>query len=110
MLTAIVFEQGTAHRHKNIVPKPAGQCHVPTLPKFGDGTGRIRGVKVWWQLKAEQIADSNRHIAIAREIEIQLIGVGEGCEPCADEMKLTVMIEQRVDDGGQIVCNDQLFG
>ena len=66
-----------------IVAKEGGQGDMPAPPKVRDGIGLVRRVEVFWELETEHSSQSNRHVRVSREIEVDLEGESSGSEPCS---------------------------
>ena len=70
-----------AKRDVEIVHDKRAQGHVPTAPKLGDGTGGIGVVEVFGELEAHHAPETDGHVAVARKVEVDLEGVGQGDNP-----------------------------
>ena len=54
---------------------------MPAAPEINDVDGLVRGIEIDRQLDAEHKAQANGHVAVAREIKIDLKGVGQRGHP-----------------------------
>ena len=82
---------------------------MPALPKIGHARSDIGVVEVFRERKTEDVCQSQRHIGIAGEIEIQLHRVADGGEPRqprVDELCGEDSVHHAPDDVG----NEQFFG
>lgn len=70
-----------AQRDVDIIAEPGSQRHVPAPPEFRDTGGNIGVVEVFKEIKAEDPAQPDRHVAVARKVEVDLKGEGGGIEP-----------------------------
>ena len=75
------FHPVSAQRNVDIIPEPAGQGDMPTPPELRNGTGNIRIVEVFIEVKPEHLSQTDGHIRISAEIEINLEGVGQCSQP-----------------------------
>src|SRR6266851_8181766 len=73
-----------AQRKVEVVAKASGERNVPAAPELGDVSRLVRRIEILRQADSEQIAQADGHVAVAREIEIKLIGVAEHTEPRAE--------------------------
>ena len=76
-LTAAV----AAQRDIDVFPEPGGQADVPAPPELRHGAGLIGVLKVFQKVEAKQMAQTDGHIGIAGEIEIDLEGEGDSAQP-----------------------------
>lgn len=70
-----------AERDIEVVAQEGRQSHVPAPPEFNDVGGLVRRVEVHRQDDAEHTRGADRHVGIAREVEIELQRVGERAAP-----------------------------
>jgi len=94
-----------------VIPEPAAQCHVPAAPKIRDAYGRIGAVEIFGKCKSKQQAQSDSHVGIRGEIEINLKGIGNRAEPgdfCVQQLK--VEAENNVCDPAAGIGNHYFFG
>src|ERR1700721_1195227 len=61
-----------AKRDVQIVAEPARQGHMPAAPEFGDAGRTIGLVEILGKMEPKQTAQTDRHVGITREIEINL--------------------------------------
>ena len=64
-----------AQRNIYVFTEPGRKGNVPSSPKIGNAFCDIRIVEVFDKLKAEHSAQADRHIRIARKVEIDMEGV-----------------------------------
>ena len=98
-----------AQRDIDIIPEPTAQRHVPAAPELGNAAGNEGRVKVFQQVEAENVAQTDGHIAVAREVEVNLQGKGGGVHPDKQYRGLggaAVQLHQLT----QLVGNEYLFG
>ena len=60
------------HGHVNIGLAPAGQCHVPAFPEFGDVGREERPVEILHDPQAKEEAGADRDVGVAGEIEVNV--------------------------------------
>ena len=100
-----VTSQGDVH----IVPEPAAQAHVPPPPEFGDAGGNVGIVEVLREVKPEDAAQADGHVAVAGEVEIEMKNVSRRVEPGEEDGGLRAVFvggDQFIEDIGQ----QHLFG
>ena len=61
-----------AERNIHIIPEPRAKRHMPAAPKFRNAPRNVRVIEVFEEIKAEDFAESDRHIAVTREVEINV--------------------------------------
>ncbi len=69
--------QGDIH----IIPEPGAQGHMPAPPELRGAAGEEGIIEVFQQVKAEDPAQADGHIAVAGEIKVNLQGKGHGIHP-----------------------------
>ena len=74
-----------AQRDVEVVPEEAAERHVPPAPEIGDALRFIRGVEVEREPDAEEAPQADRHVRVAREIEVYLHAVSQSRRPGANE-------------------------
>ena len=79
----LVFLAHALHgqRHVKIGRKESGQRVMPSLPIFRHGMRLVRRLKVYGQVKAEHLADAQRHVTITAEVKIKLEGICQRHDP-----------------------------
>ena len=82
---------------------------MPASPEVGDGLGDIGIVEVFEELKAEHIAQTARHVGVAREVEIDLEGIGGDADPCSEHAVLVGMPEHRGGERAHLVGDEHLL-
>ena len=100
----------TPQRYIYIFGKKAGQCHVPSFPKFSNGTGFIGRIKVLRQVDIHHFSKPHCHITITAEVKINLNGIGQYQKNCLCGIQAAY---HRVTISNQIaesICNQHLFG
>src|SRR2546423_14678939 len=63
-----------------VITQPRGEGDVPALPELGEVGGEVWIVEILRQPKAQGGGAANSHIGVAREIAVNLYGVGDGRE------------------------------
>src|ERR1700745_2084374 len=69
-----------AERDVKVISKPKGERHVPASPKVGNGSGGIGIIKIFRKGESQHESESNRHIGIPAEIEINLQRIAQNSE------------------------------
>jgi len=95
-----------AQRDIDVVAQEPGQRPVPALPEVGDADRLIRGIEVLRQSNAEQQADADGHVRIAREVEIDLQAIADRGHPGFEERQDGIGRKQRIDMLGDAVGDD----
>ena len=72
---------GIGQRQEDIVAEPERQGHVPAAPELGDALRHIGGVEVLGKAETQHARQADGHVGIAREVKIDLEGVGNGPDP-----------------------------
>lgn len=67
-----------------VVSEPRGKGDVPAAPEVGDGGGSVGGIEVFCEDEPEHQSESDGHVGIAAEVEVDLHGVAERAEPSVD--------------------------
>ena len=99
-----------AERDVEVVAEPSRQRHMPPPPEVRDGRRGVRPIEILGELEAEDAAESDRHVGIPGEVEIELDGVRQRAEPRVDRRQLArVQGEDTVDDRGDAVGDDDLL-
>jgi len=57
---------------------------MPAAPEVGHAQRGIRAIEVFREAESHHASQADRHVRIAREIEIQLKGVGNDAAPCEE--------------------------
>ncbi len=70
-----------SERYVEVVPKPGGKADVPASPELGDARGKVRRAEVLGGLHTHQRAQTDCHVRVSREVEVDLDHVGGGTEP-----------------------------
>ena len=70
-----------AHGNIHVIPEPGAQGHMPSAPEFRYAGGDEGIVEVLNELKSEDPTETDSHIAVAREIEIDVQAEGDGVDP-----------------------------
>ena len=61
-----------AHRDVDVVAYPRRKRHVPAMPELADAGAHVRRIEVLREVEAQQQGYTDGHIAIAREVAINL--------------------------------------
>ena len=67
----------------HILAEPAAQGDVPAAPELGGRAGQVGVVEVVQKFEAQHTAQTDGHVGVAREVEVQLEGEGQNAQPCA---------------------------
>ena len=82
---------------------------MPTPPEVGDGGRNIGIIEILEELKAEHIAQTASHIGIAREVEVNLEGIAEDSDPCAENAVFLRIRKHGCRERAHLVCDEHLF-
>ena len=72
----------SAERDVEVFAQPGGERDVPAPPEVGDGFGAVRSVEIFREDEAEHEAESDRHVGVAAEVEVDLERVARHADPC----------------------------
>ena len=94
--------QGTGNafayqRHVHVVTQEVRQGHVPAGPELGDALRDVGLVEVLRKTKAHHQGQAQGHMAVAREVEVQLQGRDHQAEPGIAQLQGAFADEQHVD-------------
>ena len=64
-----------------VIAEPARERNVPALPEFGNAPRAVRAVEVAREMEPEHQAKANRHVAVRREVEVNLEHVRKAAPP-----------------------------
>ena len=81
---------------------------MPPPPEFGDGFGEIRIIEVLQEVEAEDPAETNGHIGIAGEIEVDVQAERHGVGPVEEHGGLGT-VPEAADKQGQTVGDENLL-
>ena len=101
---------GAAERDEEVVAQPAGQGHVPAAPEVGRVDRLVRRVEVLREPQADHDGDADGHVAVAREVEVELQRVAEGRGPAGEQPEVGVVREEVVHVGRHHVGDQHLLG
>src|ERR1700722_1463756 len=82
-------------RDVEIVAQELRQRHVPAAPEIDDAYRLVRRIEIQRQEYAEHQRDSDRHVGIAGEVEIQLKGIGQRADPGLIERRRSLIESER---------------
>ena len=86
---------------------------MPPAPEIPHGSRRIWVIKVLWIFKSDHLAESNRHVGVGREVQIQLQHVAYTSKPCSLHTWTKPLKAQRQKSGGKLsemIRENRLFG
>ena len=101
-----------AERNVEVVAQEPRQGHVPTPPEVPQRGGAVGNVEILRQQNAEHERDAERHVGIAREVEIDLEGEAEGGLPGLHHghgLARRRGLEDRIDEGCQRIAEEDLL-
>ena len=81
---------------------------MPSAPKLGNGFWYIRIIEIFKKFKAEHLSESDRHLAVAREVKKNLQGISECTEPRWWD-RADLAVKNSVGNDCGIICNKPLF-
>jgi hypothetical protein len=81
---------------------------MPSSPEFGDASGNKGIIEVFEKIKAEDLAKPYGHIAVSREVEVDLQGVGDTVQP-VEEHGFVVGGKKRGAETREHIRNENLF-
>ena len=100
----------SAQRNIDIIPEPAGQRDVPASPEFRNGTGNVRIIEVFVEVESEHFSQSDGHIRISAEIEVNLEGIGQRPQPghpCRQRHVRTEPLHRSVSETKSVIRNQR---
>ena len=84
-----------AERDVEVVAQKARQRHVPAPPELDDVLRLVGRVEVERQLHAEHARQTDRHVGVAREVEVELERVGERAAPRGQQIRCAGVEKKR---------------
>lgn len=91
-----------------VVAEPARERNVPALPEFGNAPRAVRAVEVAREMEPEHQAEANRHVAVRREVEVNLEHVGKATPPRIEYAR-SVCRKHAVGDDAHLVRKENLL-
>ena len=98
-----------AQREVKIVAKESGKRHVPSTPELDDVCRLVRRIEVERQTHPEHSGESDGHIGVTREIEIELEAIGKYAAPSDEEAHWFASVEHGRGVFGKIVGYQEFF-
>ena len=92
-----------------IVAEPAAERHMPPAPELGDAAGDERIIEVLEKVEAEYMTEPDCHVAVTREIKVNVQGIGDGIEP-VEQHGLVIRILEDVHELAEHIGKQDLFG
>ena len=83
---------------------------MPTTPKICDTFSDIWVVEVFEKMEAKNSSETDGHIRVAGEVEVDLNGVGDGGEPKDIGAIVGVVAVNAITQQGGVVGYDDFFG
>ncbi len=99
----------TAEGDVEVIAEPARERNVPALPEFGNAPRAVRAVEVAREMEPEHQAETDCHIRIRREVEVNLEHVGKATPPAIQHAG-GVRRKHAVGDDAHLVREENLFG
>ena len=100
----------TAQRDVQVVAPPARKGNVPTAPEFGGAERLVGAVEVLRQAESHEERHADGDVGIAREVGVNLQGVGEQRDEVLEAGKQERCIENAVDEVcREVVAQDNLL-
>ena len=98
-------------RHvQKVVAEEGAEGDVPALPELRNGGAGERMAEVFVKVEAKHAAEADGNIGITAEVKVNIQRIHDDGVPCAEHGKSRdVLAEERVDDGPQIVRDDDLL-
>ena len=87
----------------DVVFEPAHQGDVPPAPEVLHGGGKVGAVEVAGDVDAEETGRTHRHVAVAREVAVNLEGEVECAKPECGQADGVVVAEDVIDLGSTVV-------
>nr|WP_054759912.1 hypothetical protein [Methylomonas koyamae] len=82
---------------------------MPALPEVGDRTGLIRRSEVLREHESEHQSDAAGHVAVAREVEVDLQAIPRGRYPGLAHGESIAELKQGIHHGRQAIGDHGLF-
>lgn len=79
----------------DVIAKETTKRHMPTSPKFRGAFRRVGIIEVSRIIESHHLAETDCHVRIAREVEVDLEGVGCHAREAADEANLRGIARQK---------------
>ena len=71
-----------SHRYVDIVAEEAAERNVPAAPEIADGVAAVGVTEVLVEVETKAAANADSHVAVAREVEINLESESQNTYPC----------------------------
>ena len=99
----------SAHGDIDIVTEEGTEGNVPLSPEIRNGVAGVGQVEVLVVSETKHLAETNGHIGVAGEVEIDLQSKGHGIHPRKDHGFLRTFPEQG-QNYSKIICQQDLLG
>ena len=81
---------------------------MPASPELRNAGGDVGIIEVFEEIEAEDLSESDCHIAVSREIEVDMQGIRNRIHPC-EKHGFFVRGFERTDEFSEHICNKYLF-
>ena len=99
----------SAQRDVEVIPEPGGQGDVPAPPEVRNGGSYVGVPEVLRRLKAKHAAQADGHVAVAREIKVDLNRIGRSPQPGHADVQRAAQGKGAVHNGGHGARNQHLL-
>ena len=82
---------------------------MPSSPEIRGIQSLVRRIEILWEPDAEKQGEADRHVAISREIEIELIGIAKCAKPSTGGRKMTPIREHGIYHSGDGIRDQNFF-
>ena len=106
---ACVTKAIAAERDVEVFAKPGREGDVPSAPEVGEGGCEVGGIEVFGEEESEHESESDGHVRVPAEVEVDLEGVADGSEPCVGGGAVRGL-EGGISEMAAGVCEDDFFG
>ena len=99
----------SSHRDIQIFPNPTSERHMPSPPEINNGFCLVRGIEIDGKFQVQHKPQANCHLAVAREIKIQLVCISNSASPRFDYTNLSRPTEHVGYPRRNLICDINLF-
>src|SRR5436305_15015812 len=82
---------------------------MPSSPEIRWINSLVRRIEIWRKADAEHMGKADGHVAVSREIEINLIGVAESAQPGASCAECRERSQSGIDYGGDSIGDEDFL-
>src|SRR5690606_29610567 len=89
----------SAERDVDIIAEPCAEADMPAPPEFRDALAEVRAAEVAHEIHAHHTCRTDRDVAVAAEIAIDLYGEEQGCQNVGRTIMRTHVVVHMIGHG-----------